>query len=62
MHARDIMTHEVISISPLVSLQDAARLLSEYHISGVPVLDDERRMVGIITQADIIGKTGETVA
>lgn len=62
MHARDIMTHEVISISPLVSLQDAARLLSEYHISGVPVLDDEQRMVGIVTQADIIGKTGDTVA
>ncbi len=62
MHARDIMTHEVISISPQASLQDAARLLSDYHISGVPVLDDERRMVGIVTQADIIGKAGETVA
>ncbi len=62
MHARDIMTHEVISISPQASLQDAARLLSDYHISGAPVLDDERRMVGIVTQADIIGKAGETVA
>lgn len=62
MHARDIMTHEVISISPQASLQDAARLLSDYHISGAPVLDDERHMVGIVTQADIIGKTGETVA
>jgi CBS domain-containing protein len=62
MLARDIMTHEVITIAPTVTLQDAARLLSEYHISGAPVLDEGRRMVGIITQADIIGKEGQTVA
>jgi CBS domain-containing protein len=62
MLARNIMTHEVIVISPDATVQDAARLLSDYHISGVPVLDDSRRMVGIVTQADIIGKDGQTVA
>ena len=62
MYARDIMTHEVISILPQASLQNAARLLSEYRISGAPVLDERRRMVGIVTQADIIGKDGTTVA
>jgi CBS-domain-containing membrane protein len=61
MFARDIMTHEVISISPTATIRDAARLLSEYNISGVPVIDGAGRMVGIITQADLISKDGETV-
>lgn len=61
MQARDIMTHEVITTTPEVSLQDAARLLADYRISGMPVVDGEQRMVGIVTEADIIGKEGETV-
>jgi predicted transcriptional regulator len=62
MRARDIMTHEVIAIGPDATVQDVARLLSEYRISGAPVLDADGRMVGIVTEADIIGKEGDTVA
>jgi CBS-domain-containing membrane protein len=62
MLARDIMTHEVITIGPDATVQDCARLLSDYHISGVPVIDQDGYMVGIVTQADIIGKEGDTVA
>ena len=61
MHARDIMTHEVISIDPDATVQDVARLLSDYNISGCPIQDGRDRMVGIVTQADIIGKEGERV-
>ena len=61
MQARDIMTHEVITITPDASLQDAARLLSGYHISGAPVLAGAS-LAGIVTEADIIGKEGTTVA
>jgi CBS-domain-containing membrane protein len=61
MLARDIMTHEVISISPSATIRDAARLLSEYNISGAPVVDGDGQMVGIMTEADLIGKEGETV-
>jgi len=62
MLARDIMTHEVISIAPTATLRDAARLLSDYSISGVPIVDREGRMVGILTQADLISKEGEIVS
>ena len=62
MRAHDIMTHEVITIGPDASIHDAARLLSEYNISGVPVVDDAGRMIGIITEADLLGKEGKTVA
>jgi CBS-domain-containing membrane protein len=62
MRARDIMTTSIVSIRPDASVQDAARLLSEHAISGAPVLDAERRLVGLVTEADIIGKEGDDVA
>ena len=62
MHARDIMTHETITIAPDASVREAARRLSGYNISGMPVVDHEDRMVGIITEADLISKEGATVA
>ncbi|MBF6592314.1 MAG: CBS domain-containing protein, partial [Ktedonobacterales bacterium] len=54
--------HEVISIAPTATIQDAARLLSDYNISGVPVIESQGHMVGIVTEADLISKEGATVA
>jgi signal-transduction protein with cAMP-binding, CBS, and nucleotidyltransferase domain len=62
MQARDIMTHELITIRPEATVRDAARRLSDYNISGMPVVDQDGNMVGIITQADLISKEGATVA
>ncbi len=62
MHARDIMTHETITIGPDATVRDAARRLSDYNISGMPVVNRAGQMVGIITQADLISKEGGTVA
>jgi signal-transduction protein with cAMP-binding, CBS, and nucleotidyltransferase domain len=62
MFARDILTHEVISIVPTASIQDAARLLSDYNISGAPVINAQGQMVGIVTEHDLISKEGKTVS
>ena len=56
MIARDIMTRKVYSIVPEASVQEVAQLLSGKNISGVPVIDKTGRIIGIITEADIIGK------
>ena len=56
MMARDIMTRRVYSIAPEASVQEVAQLLSGKNISGVPVIDKAGRIIGIITEADIIGK------
>src|SRR5579864_2921726 len=56
MIARDIMTRNVHTIHPGVSAQEAARLLSQEHISGAPVVDANGKVIGIVTEADIIGK------
>jgi CBS-domain-containing membrane protein len=62
MQARDIMTHETITIAPDATIREAARRLSDYRISGMPVVDHDGHMVGIITEADLISKEGSTVA
>jgi len=61
MLARDIMTPRVITTTPAASIQDAARQLSDYNISGMPVVDEHDRVIGIVTEADIIAKSGGTV-
>jgi predicted transcriptional regulator len=56
MIARDIMTRKVYTISPEVGVQEVAHLLSRKSISGVPVIDKDGKIIGIVTEADIIGK------
>lgn len=56
MIASDIMTRKVATIRPEVSAQEAAQLLDEKRISGAPVVDAESKIIGIITEADIISK------
>src|SRR5579862_8565574 len=54
MRAMDIMTTPVVSVSPDTSVQDLAKLLSDRGISGVPVLDAEGRLVGVVTESDLL--------
>lgn len=62
MQARDIMTRQVITIGPEATVLELAELLTRQHISGVPVLDSSGRLVGVATHADVIIKTGASVA
>lgn len=54
---KDIMTKEVISVSPGMPLIDAARLLAEHNFDGMPVVDAENKLVGILTEYDLISKS-----
>ena len=56
MIARDIMTRRVYTTCAEASVQEVAQLLSRKNISGVPVIDKNGKMIGIVTEADIIGK------
>ena len=56
MIASDIMTRKVATIRPEASAQEVAQLLDEKRISGAPVVDAESKIIGIITEADIISK------
>jgi len=52
--ARDIMNKPVITINKDASIDELSSLLLKGKISGVPVLDQEGNMVGIVTEGDII--------
>jgi CBS domain-containing protein len=49
----ECMTRHVITITPDASTLDAARLMLKHKIGGLPVVDDEGRVVGIITESDL---------
>ncbi|ACZ42718.1 CBS domain containing membrane protein [Thermobaculum terrenum ATCC BAA-798] len=62
MLARDIMTTPVVTVTADMSIRDLAKILTEKGISGAPVVDDSGRVVGIVSEADVIAKNGFTVA
>ena len=56
LKAKDIMTKDVITVKPEATVEELARLLMEHKISGVPVVDNEKKIVGIVTENDLIRK------
>ena len=54
MRAADVMTTNVITVDPDTSVQALATLLSERGISGVPVVDRDNRLIGIVTEGDLL--------
>ena len=51
---RQIMTTELVSVTPMTTLRDAMEILARRHVSGAPVLSGEK-VVGVVTAADLIG-------
>ena len=54
MRAHQIMTRQVITIAAGASIVDAANIMLDKHISGLPVVDDAGTVVGIVSQGDFI--------
>lgn len=54
MRAKDVMTTDVISVTPDTSVQELARLLCERNISGAPVVDANNAIVGIVSEGDLL--------
>jgi CBS domain-containing protein/sporulation protein YlmC with PRC-barrel domain len=50
----DIMVRDVIAAPPSASQQDTAQLISRYNLLAIPVVDDQRRLLGIVTVDDAI--------
>jgi CBS domain-containing protein len=53
-YACDIMTSNVITVKTDTPLAELARILYEHHINGVPVVDDDGALIGIICESDLI--------
>jgi CBS-domain-containing membrane protein len=59
LEARDIMTTEVLTVSPETSIEELSKVLENRKIGGVPVVSREGRLVGIITQSDLVARARE---
>jgi len=53
---KELMNEEVVAVEPETTLKDVASLLVEHRISGVPVVDAERTVLGVVSEADIVAK------
>ncbi len=52
--ARDIMTKEILTVTPKTSVSELAELFTTHNINGVPVVDDEGKLLGVVTENDLI--------
>ncbi|MEM1425917.1 MAG: CBS domain-containing protein, partial [Cyanobacteria bacterium P01_H01_bin.130] len=50
----DVMSRDPITVSPETSMKEAIQLLAKHRISGLPVLNDQQELVGIISETDLI--------
>jgi CBS domain-containing protein len=55
--ARDIMSNEVVTVTEEASVKELARILAIHQISGVPVINDQGGLVGVVTESDLIFQT-----
>lgn len=53
---KDLMTHEVVTATPAMSLKQVATVLVDHAISGLPVCDPEGHVVGVVSETDILYK------
>ncbi|MHC1744010.1 MAG: CBS domain-containing protein [Syntrophobacteraceae bacterium] len=61
MTARDIMVAAVVSVSPEASLSEVVETMSQSRVSGAPVVDGDRKVLGIISEKDVLFQLiGET--
>jgi CBS domain-containing protein len=56
MKAKDIMSKDVITVRKDTTVEEIAHLLSEKNISGVPVVDEEGKVIGMVTEKDLLYK------
>lgn len=56
MKVKEIMKKEVVTITKETTVEEIAKILSSNNVSGVPVVDEENRVIGIVTEADLLCK------
>ncbi len=58
----EIMTRNVLTANAETPVVDVVRLMAKHRITGLPVVDADGRLIGVVSESDIIGKAGDTVA
>ena len=61
MLAKDIMTKDVVTVSPTTTVKNLAKMLMQNQISGAPVADKKGKILGMVSETDIVAKKGKQV-
>lgn len=61
MVAKNIMTRDIVTVSPGMKVKDLAMTLIKNQISGAPVVGKNGKIVGVVSEADIVAKKGKDV-
>ncbi len=56
LKVKDIMTREIITVSPETEIVSAAKILLEKRINGLPVIDSSGRLAGVLCQSDLVAQ------
>ncbi|KIH77094.1 CBS domain-containing protein [Geoalkalibacter ferrihydriticus] len=56
LKAKDIMTREVISVSPETQIEELARLFMEKGVNAMPVVTEDNKLFGIVTETDLVAQ------
>ena len=56
MLVQEIMSSPAITVQPETTIQEVARIMGEHHISGVPVVDADGRLLGTVTEVNLIAR------
>lgn len=59
LKARDVMTAEPVCVSPATTIRELARVFEDHEISGAPVVDQQGRLVGVVSKTDLIRRCAE---
>ncbi|MGW5781190.1 CBS domain-containing protein [Streptomyces sp. NPDC003863] len=60
MKVGGLMTDQVVAAVPTASFKDVAKLLAEHNISGVPVVDEDDRVLGVVSESDLLAHRERT--
>lgn len=62
MSVKEIMTKDVVTVQSAAPVREVADLLNERNVSGVPVVDDKGRVLGVVSELDVVSRRGATAA
>ena len=57
MRAHQIMTKDCITVTPHTTIEEAAKIMLQTHVSGLPVMDDAGKLVGIVSESDFLRRS-----
>jgi CBS domain-containing protein len=60
LRVRDVMTRQVTTVPPTMPVQEVAALLGERGLAGVPVVDESGKVLGVVSELDLMSRGGAT--